>query len=77
MRSAPRSARNKGVGGVLVEFIIERARANGMDRLLVDVADENAPAIALYASKGFKATGEAGRLLRRVSAFASTGASWF
>ena len=43
-----------------VGFIIEWARANGMDCLLVDGADENAPAIALYASKGFEANGEAG-----------------
>jgi GNAT superfamily N-acetyltransferase len=54
--------RRTGVGAALVDLVIEWARTNGMSRLLLDVADENAPAIALYDLKGFKPNGEVGAL---------------
>ena len=50
--------RRTGVGTALVEAVIDHARAHGLTRLLLDVADANAPAIALYARKGFEPTGE-------------------
>ena len=55
-------ARRRGVGGVLVDAVIEWARSNGVTRLLLDVADNNAPAIELYARKGFEPNGEVGTL---------------
>ncbi len=49
--------RRGGVGGALVDAIIKWARSSGVNRLLLDVADNNAPAIALYTRKGFAPTG--------------------
>jgi ribosomal protein S18 acetylase RimI-like enzyme len=54
--------RRTGVGAALVDVIIDHARAHGITRLLLDVADDNAPAIALYTRKGFAPTGEKGTL---------------
>src|SRR5918994_476305 len=45
--------RRKGVGAALVDAVIDWARSNGVTRLLLDVADHNTSAIALYARKGF------------------------
>jgi GNAT superfamily N-acetyltransferase len=53
---APRM-RRQGVGGALVDAVIGWARANGVSRLLLDVADHNSPAIELYARKGFVPNG--------------------
>ena len=55
-------ARGRGVGGALVEALVECARSEGFARMELDVGDHNAAAIALYAKKGFDATGERGRL---------------
>ena len=52
-------ARRAGVGDQLVRAVIDFARACGYERLYLDVADENAPAIGLYAKHGFEPTGEA------------------
>ena len=52
------AARRSGVGDALIDAAIEWARANGVSRLLLYVVDDNAPAIALYARKGFQPTGE-------------------
>jgi GNAT superfamily N-acetyltransferase len=54
--------RGQGVGAALVDAVVEWARANGMNRLLLDVADANAPAIALYARKGFVPNGGSGTM---------------
>ena len=54
--------RRLGVGGALVDAVIEWARSNGVNRLLLDVADKNPPAIALYARKGFQPNGEVSTL---------------
>ena len=51
-------ARRSGLGEALIDAAIEWARANGVNRLLLYVVDDNAPAIALYARKGFRPTGE-------------------
>jgi GNAT superfamily N-acetyltransferase len=45
--------RRKGVGAALVDAVIAWARSNDVTRLLLDVADQNTSAIALYARKGF------------------------
>ena len=55
-------ARRTGVGGLLIDAVIEWARAHGVQRLLLDVADLNAPAIALYRRKGFEPNGEVSAL---------------
>ena len=55
-------ARRGGVGSALIGAIVERARAEGITRLLLDVADDNAAAIALYEMHGFAANGETGSL---------------
>ena len=52
------ASRRIGVGDALVDAAIEWARANGVSRLQLYVVDDNAPAIALYARKGFLPTGE-------------------
>jgi GNAT superfamily N-acetyltransferase len=54
--------RRAHVGAALVDLVVAWARANGMSRLLLDVADLNAPAIALYEAKGFAPNGTSGSL---------------
>jgi GNAT superfamily N-acetyltransferase len=55
-------ARGQGVGKALVDAVIECARTSGAARLLLDVADDNRQAIALYARKGFVPNGVTGSL---------------
>jgi len=55
-------ARGQGVGEALIDAVIEYARSSGAIRLLLDVGDDNQPAIALYARKGFKPNGATGSL---------------
>ena len=52
--------RRAGVGARLVDLVIAWARENAISRILLDVADLNDAAVALYAAKGFKPTGKAG-----------------
>ncbi|THB72918.1 MAG: GNAT family N-acetyltransferase [Desulfobulbaceae bacterium] len=54
--------RGKGFGGALVDVVIDWAKKNGYSELLLDVADNNQPAIALYESRGFAPTGAKGAL---------------
>jgi GNAT superfamily N-acetyltransferase len=54
--------RRAHVGAVLVDVVVAWARANGITRLVLDVADLNAPAIALYESKGFVPNGKSGSM---------------
>ena len=56
------AARGNGVGTTLVGAAIDWAQEEGYARIFLDVADANAPAIALYASLGFVATGKTGSL---------------
>lgn len=54
--------RGRGCGGALVDAVVGWARDGDYARIFLDVADGNAPAIALYRSKGFVRTGESGCL---------------
>ena len=54
--------RGRGMGGGLVDAVVAWARAAGFARVLLEVADANAPAIRLYASRGFEPTGVTGSL---------------
>ncbi|QDU67482.1 GNAT family N-acetyltransferase [Engelhardtia mirabilis] len=51
------SARGRGVGDRLVEAVVDWARRRGCSRLLLDVGDDNGPAIGLYLRHGFAPTG--------------------
>ncbi|MDD9932720.1 MAG: GNAT family N-acetyltransferase [Myxococcales bacterium] len=55
-------ARRHGVGGLLVDRVVLWARELELTRLLLDVGDANAAAIALYAGRGFERTGVTSRL---------------
>lgn len=55
-------SRRAGVGGALVDAVVAWARGRGHERVLLDVADANASAIALYASRGFVPNGVTGTL---------------
>lgn len=54
--------RRQGIGSSLVDAVVEWARAQGVTRLLLDVGEANAPAIAFYTRKGFVPTGKLGTL---------------
>jgi hypothetical protein len=54
----PPSARWRRAGRPCADL----ARANDISRLLMDVADLNAPAIALYEAKGFMPNGKSGSM---------------
>lgn len=54
--------RRKGIGGELVDLVIAWARENNISRIVLDVADLNISAIALYDAKGFRANGKAGSM---------------
>ncbi|WP_280567766.1 ribosomal protein S18-alanine N-acetyltransferase [Chromohalobacter sp. 296-RDG] len=51
-------ARRQGVAGMLLAHLVTRARQGGAERLLLEVRENNAPALALYRQYGF---GEDGR----------------
>ena len=54
--------RGQGHGERLIQTVVEWARTAGFTRLVLDVADNNVAAVALYARLGFEPTGEAGAL---------------
>ena len=56
MYVAPR-VRGHGVGAALVDAVLSEARHRGKDRVVLEVAEVNAPAIALYGRCGFVRTG--------------------
>ena len=45
--------RGRGVATTLVRTLLDAARADGADRVLLEVAADNAPALGLYARHGF------------------------
>jgi ribosomal-protein-alanine N-acetyltransferase len=47
------AAQGKGLGGTLLEALVEQARRAGATSLLLEVRADNAPAIALYERHGF------------------------
>jgi ribosomal-protein-alanine N-acetyltransferase len=47
------AAQGRGLGGVLLEALVERAVAAGATSMLLEVRADNAPAIALYERHGF------------------------
>src|SRR5689334_22729561 len=51
-------ARRQAIGSALIDALIAWARDSNCSRLLLDVSDTNAAAIALYASKGFRPNGD-------------------
>ncbi len=57
-----REARGKGVGDALIRAVVEWARTNGHERLVLEVGDWNRPAIDLYRRNGFTPTGRTGTM---------------
>ena len=55
-------ARRHGIGSALVDAVVQWARAQGLARLLLDVAEANGAAIAFYTREGFVPTGHEGTL---------------
>jgi ribosomal-protein-alanine N-acetyltransferase len=53
-----RAARRRGLARALIADLAKRARLKGARRLLLEVAADNQPAIALYSSIGFILLGE-------------------
>jgi ribosomal protein S18 acetylase RimI-like enzyme len=55
-------ARGLGVGELLVGTVVEAASQQGMRRVVLEVAHENGPAVALYERLGFVPTGRTGAM---------------
>jgi ribosomal protein S18 acetylase RimI-like enzyme len=56
------AARGRGVGERLVRTVLDSAAEEGLSRVLLEVAHENAPARALYERMGFVPTGRTGAM---------------
>jgi GNAT superfamily N-acetyltransferase len=54
--------RRTGVGVVLIDAVIDWAKAEGCHQLLLDVCHHNPAAMTLYERQGFKPTGNTGHL---------------
>jgi len=52
------SARRQAIGSSLIDAVADWARSQGATALVLDVVEDNYPAIALYASRGFELTGD-------------------
>lgn len=50
-------SRRQGVATRLLEAVEDAARARGADRMLLEVASDNEPALALYRRAGYRETG--------------------
>ena len=55
-------ARRQGTGAKLIGAVIDWARNENLNRLVLDVAENNLPALALYARAGFVPNGTHGTL---------------
>ncbi len=62
-----KDARKSGVARKLLSLTFERLRETGVKRVLLEVADDNAPAIALYRHCGFTEIGRRKKYYRRKS----------
>ena len=62
-----KEARKRGVARKLLSATFDRLRETGVGRVLLEVADDNAPAIALYRDCGFAEIGRRKRYYRRKS----------
>lgn len=49
--------RRQGLGGLLLDYVCAQARVLGAERIILEVRKSNAPAIALYAGRGFAPVG--------------------
>lgn len=56
------NARGMGIGSALIDTVVDWASAKGYVKLILEVGNHNAEAIALYTRKGFKPTGKTGHL---------------
>lgn len=61
------SSRGRGIGGLLLDAAIAAAAEYGAQALYLDVRESNAPARALYDSRGFVEVGRRRRYYRRPS----------
>jgi RimJ/RimL family protein N-acetyltransferase len=59
------SSRGHGIGGALIDAVIERARRAGMERIELDVFAKNKRARALYERRGFLVEGVKRRRAKR------------
>ena len=64
--------RRTRIGGALVDAVIDWARFHGLERLLLDVGDDNVPAIALYWSRASRPVARRIRCRHRVNTSVST-----
>ncbi len=62
-----KEARKRGVARKLLFTVFERLRETGVGRVLLEVAEDNAPAIALYRHCGFAEIGRRKKYYRRKS----------
>ena len=62
------AARRRGAGKTLIRRHLERLRDDGVARLFLEVADDNAAAIALYRGAGFVEAGRRAGYYRRADA---------
>jgi len=62
-----KQSRKSGVARKLLSAVFDRLRENDIGRLLLEVAEDNAPAIALYRQCGFDEIGRRKKYYRRKS----------
>ncbi len=60
--------RGQGIGRKLLDRAVEHCRAEALNRLMLEVAADNDPALALYRNAGFETDGTRPRYYRRKNA---------
>ena len=70
-------ARRARVGSALVDLVVTWARSNGIARLVLDVADLNVAAVALYESRASDVTATSARYRRHASTSANINGNCF
>jgi len=53
-------ARGTGMAGALIDALVAWAREHAFERVILDVTNDNLPALSLYEKKGFRPTGRVG-----------------